>query len=371
MLENKAIYFGTKEAYLLKCHEIAQSCIVFIEETKEIIMQGGYIVTNIDALKKEGNTYKIQPYEGVKDGSEVTIEFDDSAQTLHLKASKILVNDTNLEDALNSKVSAEKGKGLSTNDFDNEDKAKVDNVPANTNAELAAAKIAVFNDLWKTAGGEYNMDNDAVTYPYMANGVKLTYEEARETYDNIIELPNANPIHDNAIIKTTLARGCADLAAGGPCYIAGLIRSCPKLEVLNLMPRNTINNKIKTKNKAYIVYDAAALREIIGVIHFSTTDGNIIFGAVPQLTTVQLANVTHNIAFKSCPKINLESWTYLVENAANTEAITVTVHADVYAKLTSDTTNEAAAALTEEELAQWVALNEAAAEQLITFAVAE
>lgn len=44
---------------------------------------------------------------------------------------------------------------------------------------------------------------------------------------------------------------------------------------------------------------------------------------------------------------------YLVANAANTSTITITVHADVYAKLTGDTTNAAAAALTEEEAAAW------------------
>ena len=54
---------------------------------------------------------------------------------------------------------------------------------------------------------------------------------------------------------------------------------------------------------------------------------------------------------------------------ANSESgITITVHTDVYAKLTGDTTNAAAAALTEEELAQWMAITEAAAAKNISFA---
>ena len=49
---------------------------------------------------------------------------------------------------------------------------------------------------------------------------------------------------------------------------------------------------------------------------------------------------------------------------------TVTVHPDVYAKLTGDTTNAAAAALTEDELAQWMAIMVTAGEKGIVFAAA-
>ena len=60
---------------------------------------------------------------------------------------------------------------------------------------------------------------------------------------------------------------------------------------------------------------------------------------------------------------------YLVNKAYNgTKAITITVHPDVYAKLTGDTTNAAAAALTADELAQWQAILAAAAAKNITIA---
>ena len=62
---------------------------------------------------------------------------------------------------------------------------------------------------------------------------------------------------------------------------------------------------------------------------------------------------------------------YLVTNAANTSSITVTVHPDVYAKLTGDTTNAAAAALTAEELAQWQQLVTDATSKNINFATPE
>lgn len=56
--------------------------------------------------------------------------------------------------------------------------------------------------------------------------------------------------------------------------------------------------------------------------------------------------------------LSLESMQYLITNAANTSPITVTVHADVYAKI-QDETN-----------AEWHALLSAAQEKQITFATA-
>jgi hypothetical protein len=69
------------------------------------------------------------------------------------------------------------------------------------------------------------------------------------------------------------------------------------------------------------------------------------------------------------PNIDYDSMEYLVTNAANTAAISIKVHADVYAKLTGDTTNAAAADLTDEELAKWTALFNTATNKLISFGV--
>ena len=71
---------------------------------------------------------------------------------------------------------------------------------------------------------------------------------------------------------------------------------------------------------------------------------------------------------RTSPLLTFSTMQYLVTNAANTSSITVTVHPDVYAKLTGDTTNAAAAALTAEELAQWQALVTTANNKHISFA---
>lgn len=60
----------------------------------------------------------------------------------------------------------------------------------------------------------------------------------------------------------------------------------------------------------------------------------------PLLETFKIKNLKVSISLAGCPKLSLESLQYLVTNAANTSPITVTVHANVYAKLTDETNTE-------------------------------
>lgn len=66
------------------------------------------------------------------------------------------------------------------------------------------------------------------------------------------------------------------------------------------------------------------------------------------------SNFDFNIA--DSPLLSLASFQYMVDNAYNTAPITITVHPDIYAKLT-DATN-----------AEWYAVAEAAAAKNIAFA---
>lgn len=59
-----------------------------------------------------------------------------------------------------------------------------------------------------------------------------------------------------------------------------------------------------------------------------------------NLKTLRLRNLKHNISIESSPLLSLESVKYMVDNAANTNAITITVHQDVYNKLVDETNTE-------------------------------
>lgn len=98
------------------------------------------------------------------------------------------------------------------------------------------------------------------------------------------------------------------------------------------------------------------LRIIEGVIIAPFANLNGAFSYCKALEEVRLNRIGASISFQESPKLSLASLSYLVENAANSSPITVTVHPTVYAKLT-DGTDE-----------QWGALPAAAAAKNISFA---
>ena len=90
------------------------------------------------------------------------------------------------------------------------------------------------------------------------------------------------------------------------------------------------------------------------------------FKGAYKLQEVRFTNIKGTCTFKDSPKLSLASFSHMVENA-NPGGATLQVHPDVYAKVTGDYTNEAAAALTAKERAQWLALSEMATAKNIIF----
>lgn len=132
------------------------------------------------------------------------------------------------------------------------------------------------------------------------------------------------------------------------------------------------NNYITCSNLQFAFSYCYNLKQIIGNIRITnnTLFSDTFFGCnkLEGLNIIIDASYKVLLDISALPKLNLNSLTFLVNNREGTTAITIKVHADVYAKLTGDTTNAAAAALSEEELAQWMALATTAAIKNITFA---
>lgn len=122
------------------------------------------------------------------------------------------------------------------------------------------------------------------------------------------------------------------------------------------------NRAFYPSNLAYSFLSCRKLHTILGILrcdYISNKTGyNNMFLSCSELVTVNLCSVKYDISFIDSPKISLESLQYLITNAANTSAITVTVHADVYAKIQ------------DESQADWHALIASAQEKQITFATA-
>jgi hypothetical protein len=86
-----------------------------------------------------------------------------------------------------------------------------------------------------------------------------------------------------------------------------------------------------------------------------------------ELYGLNLWDANTGINLKSADELSYGSLYRLIAQSKTVTTGEVVVHADVYAKLTGDYDNTAAAALTEDERTQWLALVESAAEKNITF----
>lgn len=62
-----------------------------------------------------------------------------------------------------------------------------------------------------------------------------------------------------------------------------------------------------------------------------------------KLKYINIRSLKKSITFQDCPVISLESITYMVENAINTDPITITLHPDAYARLTDELIEKASA----------------------------
>ena len=211
--------------------------------------------------------------------------------------------------------------------------------------------------LYVAAGAVYNEQ----TGFYELNGLTdITEAQMRNIYVFTIGAMNLNdftqrfnnlPIRTNIPVKTN----------PGGYYLKSIIGAAFAL-----------NTTIETINLSSIIYPdtisyafdrCSKLKTIMTIIdlrnHKISTDVlNTTFRGCLLLENVKIMNLHRSIEIKDSPLISLESLQYLITNADNTSAITVTVHADVYAKIQ------------DESQADWHALIEAATAKQITLATA-
>ena len=228
------------------------------------------------------------------------------------------------------------------------------------------AKREVFDDLWiKAAGSNGTVDHthteSGVNKPYYLNEVWMTYDEAivvyNEYYADIMSL-TLRQIHGVTNFPPP-TNGSTTQYANYQAYNAKVINVGEGFFVESFM------GWLSTAPK---------LTKIIGNINLTYWKASIQsnrYLKTPALTDVSIYHLHNDFSIEFLKSISLSSMQYMVNNSTATSPITVTVHPDVYAKLTGDTTNAAASALTADELAQWQALVTAANSKNISFATPE
>lgn len=219
---------------------------------------------------------------------------------------------------------------------------------------------ACIDPLTKRAVGRYN---ESTGY-FELNGINdLTYEEALE----ILLMSGDWGCDSNDYSSKFRQIGCRTVfpikttAYPAVDYLA---YKSPNLEVIVFAQ----GLPIRTGNCYSAFNGCKRLKKIEGEIK-ANLDVRFfnIFDGCEKLEDVTMRHIHQNISFKDSPLLSIDSITYLVTYRQDSTAFTVTVHADVFAKLTGDTTNPAVAALTPAELAQWQQILTAATAKNISF----
>lgn len=209
--------------------------------------------------------------------------------------------------------------------------------------------------LYVAAGAVYNQN----TGFYELNGLTdITEEQMKVIYvqtNHMDYIENMNDVFSGLNFRTNLGFKHVRRANNQTFNLKNAFRENANLEVLRLGNSTNDNWVMKCSDMQDFVTYCSNLKEIIGYIECPVA---VNFLRTPLLEEIRFKNIARSFGIKDSPLISLESLQYLITNAANTSPITVTVHADVYAKI-QDETN-----------AEWHALIETAAAKQITFATA-
>ena len=81
----------------------------------------------------------------------------------------------------------------------------------------------------------------------------------------------------------------------------------------------------------------SSLKRILGVVNLQVaTNINSMLSRCPKLLGVKIMGLCSNIIIKDSPNIEVGSIVYMIQNAKPSSAITITLHADAYARLADD-----------------------------------
>lgn len=281
--------------------------------------------------------------------------------------------------AVGGKVDKVEGKGLSANDYTDDDKGKVEALPEHVQplikfdpedfdydketgslAVSTAAKRQVFIDLWKVAGtkfiGEqhsvqltdYNPDTELFTY----DDVTFTYNQALDIYLRSWHIA-VNPSYIGyASDRAQALNAVLPIPIG---YLNQLVGTFQGNGSLKIVAFRNVSSIVESLKLAF--YGCYSLIKIIGTLNVNSCSSLYrSFIGCSSLKEVRLLYLRGDISFQDSPQLSLASLQYMIYNSHNTAAITVTVHKDVYARIIDEGSGD------------WHALLEVASAKNISFA---
>lgn len=167
--------------------------------------------------------------------------------------------------------------------------------------------------------------------------------------------------------RVAIVVSCNDYGYGNQIDASLAFAKSSRLEEVNFIESSPSSNCYVEKfERAFS--GCSSLRVIDNILVNAKKQANVFvdaFKGCSSLETVKIGSLATNISFADSPLLSYDSIKFLIDNAANTSAITVTVHADVYAKLAGTATDYG-----DNTKEEWMAVMASATEKQISFATA-
>lgn len=221
--------------------------------------------------------------------------------------------------------------------------------------------------LWNIFCGSYGRYNRTTGF-FELNGITdITYEEARKIF-RCMQMPPSPRRLDDTGLRTNLWVGNTLSEYDMNPNLSRLFR-CATLERIRVSTDGAYGCLPATIDRMF-ARSMPELTEVLGVIDCHRLTDQTIAPAYadqsfPKCHTLKLKCIDKNVQVAGFSALSSQSLKYWIENATNTEVITITVHEDVYAKLNGtydwgDNNSEGIL---------WAAVLQKAMYQRITFAV--
>lgn len=203
-------------------------------------------------------------------------------------------------------------------------------------------KKDLFIDMWNEAWGKYGKydpDNapDA-QHPFMGNEIWMTYEEAVYTYTHSVQGLLSSASREHVFFRTTLR---TVLPIKEVIWVQRnwkqAFSAALKLEVVSFYP-----GVANVQNGTQMFSECIKLKHILPYLSMENCNASEMFYNCKSLESAKIKSLKNSVSFAQSPLLSLESLRFTVDNRPDyfTSAIIITVHPDVYAKLTDETNAE-------------------------------
>lgn len=214
---------------------------------------------------------------------------------------------------------------------------------------------------------EYGAVYNAETGYWELNGLTdLTEEDMWDIYlAGVPRTENLTEFYIGKLIRTTFNFPVKGGGTGIGTILGGTFTNCSNIEIVQFYKEPAKIVYVRKLLNAF--HSCQKLREIVNIIQIYVLDTltDNAFYNCKALKSVKLQRLREDISFKDSPLLSYESLNYLVTNAANKKAITVTVHPTTYSYLTGTAQPTEEVGGTTEE---WQALVTTAQGKQISFA---